>query len=38
MVMDFADLKKLVNAAVIEHYDHALVLHETRSRSRVLRP
>lgn len=28
MVMDFAELKKLVNAAVIAHYDHALVLHE----------
>ena len=28
MVMDFAELKKLVTKAVIEHYDHALVLHE----------
>ncbi len=28
MVIDFAELKKLVNNAVIEHYDHALVLHE----------
>lgn len=27
MVIDFAELKKLVNAAVIMHYDHALVLH-----------
>ena len=28
MVMDFADLKMLVNSTVIAHYDHALVLHE----------
>ncbi|MCB0765569.1 MAG: 6-pyruvoyl tetrahydropterin synthase family protein [Flavobacteriales bacterium] len=28
MVIDFAELKKLVNKAVIDHYDHALVLHE----------
>ncbi|MBK9627691.1 MAG: 6-pyruvoyl tetrahydropterin synthase family protein [Flavobacteriales bacterium] len=28
MVIDFAELKKLVQNAVIEHYDHALVLHE----------
>ncbi|MBK9761983.1 MAG: 6-carboxytetrahydropterin synthase [Flavobacteriales bacterium] len=29
MVMDFAELKILVNSAVIAHYDHALVLRET---------
>lgn len=28
MVVDFGELKKLVNGAVIEHYDHALVLQE----------
>lgn len=28
MVIDFAQLKKLVQGAVIDHYDHALVLHE----------
>ena len=28
MVIDFSELKKLVNAAVVERYDHALVLHE----------
>ena len=28
MVIDFAELKKLVHSAVITHYDHALVLHE----------
>jgi 6-pyruvoyltetrahydropterin/6-carboxytetrahydropterin synthase len=28
MVIDFAELKKLVNTAVIDRYDHALVLHE----------
>ena len=28
MVIDFSALKKLVNEAVVEHYDHALVLNE----------
>lgn len=28
MVIDFAELKKLVNESVIDHYDHALVLNE----------
>lgn len=28
MVMDFSELKKLVNGSVVVHYDHALVLHE----------
>lgn len=28
MVIDFAELKALVNKAVVGHYDHALVLHE----------
>jgi 6-pyruvoyltetrahydropterin/6-carboxytetrahydropterin synthase len=28
MVMDFAELKRLVHGAVITHYDHALVLHD----------
>ena len=28
MVIDFADLKSIVKAAVIDRYDHALVLHE----------
>src|SRR5690606_39618509 len=28
MVIDFAELKKLVNKAVINEYDHALLLHE----------
>jgi 6-pyruvoyltetrahydropterin/6-carboxytetrahydropterin synthase len=29
MVIDFSELKKLVNKSVVEHYDHALVLHES---------
>ena len=29
MVIDFSALKKLVNTAVVNHYDHALVLHES---------
>ena len=28
MVIDFAELKKLVNTVVVDRYDHALVLHE----------
>ena len=28
MVIDFADLKSIVKAVVIDRYDHALVLHE----------
>ncbi len=28
MVIDFAELKQIVNRAVIDDYDHALVLHE----------
>lgn len=28
MVMDFADLKRIVQHGVIDRYDHALVLHE----------
>ncbi len=29
MVMDFADLKTIVKRCVVDHYDHALVLHES---------
>lgn len=29
MVIDFSELKKLVNAAVVDRYDHALLLHES---------
>ena len=29
MVIDFSELKKLVNKSVVDHYDHALVLHES---------
>lgn len=28
MVIDFADLKAIVKRSVVDHYDHALVLHE----------
>lgn len=28
MVIDFTDLKALVKRTVVDHYDHALVLHE----------
>ncbi len=28
MVIDFADLKRIVRTLVVDHYDHALVLHE----------
>ena len=33
MVMDFADLKAIVKHRVVDHYDHALVLHETERRA-----
>ena len=29
MVIDFSELKKLVNTAVVDRYDHALLLHES---------
>jgi 6-pyruvoyltetrahydropterin/6-carboxytetrahydropterin synthase len=29
MVIDFADLKRIVRRAAIDHYDHALVLHDS---------
>lgn len=29
MVMDFTDLKAIVQRRVVDHYDHALVLHES---------
>lgn len=29
MVMDFTDLKAIVKRRVVDHYDHALVLHES---------
>jgi len=35
MVIDFADLKRIVKEAVVERYDHALVLHE-RDREHVM--
>lgn len=28
-MIDFSELKKLVNKSVVDHYDHALVLHES---------
>lgn len=28
MIIDFADLKPVVKARVLDHYDHAIVLHE----------
>lgn len=28
MVIDFGDLKKIVHAEIIDHYDHSLVLHK----------
>ena len=31
MVMDFGDLRTIVKACVLDHYDHALVLHEHES-------
>lgn len=34
MVIDFADLKKIVKSLVVDVYDHALVLHE-RERSTI---
>ena len=27
MVMDFGDLKKIVNEAIIDHYDHAFIIN-----------
>ncbi len=35
MVMDFADLKHIVQEAVIDRYDHALLLHE-REMDRIV--
>lgn len=35
MVIDFADLKRIVKELVVERYDHALVLHE-REREHVM--
>lgn len=29
MVADFTDIKKIVNAEIIQHFDHALVLNKT---------
>lgn len=29
MVIDFADLKAIVHHSLVDHYDHALVLHES---------
>ena len=29
MVMDFTDLKAIANRCVVDHYDHALVLHDS---------
>ena len=33
MVMDFTDLKKIVNEAIVHPFDHALVLNEAAPRS-----
>lgn len=33
MVIDFADLKVIVQRAVLDHYDHALVLHQADSEA-----
>ena len=37
MVIDFGDLKKIVNRLVIERYDHALVLRETENKAALLK-
>ncbi len=34
MVIDFADLKAVVKAAVVDRYDHVLLLHEDDTASR----
>ena len=36
MVMDFGDLKRIVNRLVVEPYDHALVLRQTPENLRLL--
>ena len=36
MVMDFGDLKRIVNRLVVEPYDHALVLRQTPANLRLL--
>ncbi len=37
MVIDFGDLKKIVNRLVIERYDHALVLQKTENKASLLK-
>lgn len=36
MVMDFGDLKRIVNELVVDRYDHALVLRQTPENMRLL--
>lgn len=36
MVMDFGDLKKIVNKLIVDRYDHALVLRRTVNRSELI--
>ena len=35
MVMDFGDLKKIVNEEVIDHYDHAFIVNDKMPNSFV---
>lgn len=36
MVMDFGDLKRIVNRLIVDRYDHALVLRETEANQTAL--
>ncbi len=35
MVIDFGELKKIINSQIIERYDHALILKYTESKSKL---
>jgi 6-pyruvoyltetrahydropterin/6-carboxytetrahydropterin synthase len=37
MIMDFGDLKKIVNENIINHFDHALLLNQKSSMLKTLR-
>ena len=36
MVMDFGDLKRIVNRLIVDRYDHAFVLRETEANQTAL--
>ena len=36
MVMDFGELKKIVNRLIVDRYDHSLVMRRTHSNARIV--